>query len=216
MTMSHTFHDNFRFVGLDLNYIPCSLMHSEGRRSINEMIPPCKLAKIHQIMMAFIHSEINMKHLPINDFEVHEQFGNCVFFHDRLIERWMCYIYIDVVSESFSMKGPSLSYVKECKYFIKKNIFLIFDNVRWRHGMGEDKLLIYIYDGDYFHSSFRRELTCLSNHHEKTTILIKNCKKDEQQHSVHVYRISKSFSITDALHDPRYKFNHVSTVGGSL
>ena len=77
VTMSHTFHDNFRFVGLDLNYIPCSLMHSEGRRLINETISPCKLAKICQIMMAFIHSE--MKHLPINDFEVQEQFGNCVF-----------------------------------------------------------------------------------------------------------------------------------------
>ena len=30
MTMSHTFHDNFCFVDLDLNYILCSLMHSEG------------------------------------------------------------------------------------------------------------------------------------------------------------------------------------------
>ena len=30
--------------------------------------------------------------------------------------------------------------------------------------MGEDKLLIYVYDRDYFHGSFRRELTCLSNH----------------------------------------------------
>ena len=39
----------------------------------------------------------------------------------------MCDIDINVVSESFSMKGPSLSYVKECKYFIKKNIFLIFN-----------------------------------------------------------------------------------------
>ena len=214
--MSHTFHYNFRFMGLDLNYIWCTLMHSEGRCSINEMIPPCKLAKIRQIMMAFIHSEINMKHLPINDFEVHEQFGNHVFFHDRLIERWMCDIDIGVVSESFSMKGPSLSCIKECKYFVNKNIFLIFDNVRWRHGMGEDKLLIYVYDGDYFHSSFKKELTCLSDHHEKTTILIKNCKKGKQQHSVRVYRISKSFSIIDALHDLRYKFNHVSTVGGVI
>ena len=84
-------------------------MHSEGQHSINEMIPPCKLAKIRQIMMAFIRSEINMKHLPTNDFEVHEQFGNHVFFHDRLIERWICNIDIDVVSESFSMKGPFLS-----------------------------------------------------------------------------------------------------------
>ena len=164
VTMSHTFHDNFRFVGLDLHYIPCSLMHSEGRSSINETIPPCKLVKIRQIMMAFIHSEINIKHLPINDIEVHEQFGNRVFFHDRLIERWMCDIDIDVVSELFSTKGPSLSYIKECKYFVKKNIFLIFYNVRWRHGMGEDKLLIYVYDGDYFHGIFRRELTRLSDH----------------------------------------------------
>ena len=82
--------------------------------------------------------------------------------------------------------------------------------------MREDKLLIYVYDGDYFHSSFKKELTCLSDHHEKTTILIKNCKKGKQQHSVRVYRISKSFSIIDALHDLRYKFNHVSTVGGVI
>ena len=58
VTLGHTFNDNFLFVDLNLDYIPCSSMHSEGRRVINKVIPPCKLVKMRHIMMLFIHNEV--------------------------------------------------------------------------------------------------------------------------------------------------------------
>ena len=112
----------------------------------------------------------------------------------------MCDIDIDVVSECFSTKGTSLSYAKKCKYFVKKNIFVIFDCTQWQYGRGEDRLVVYVYDGDYLTGGFRRELINLSNGFENKTCEIthKNCKENCQKCSLRVYRVNKSFSIIDA------------------
>ena len=99
-------------------------MHNESRCPLNQVVLPCKLAKIRHVMMAFINSEILPKDCFLDDVDLHERVGSYVFFHDRLIERWMCDIDIDVVSEAFSMQGAdSPLYARECKKFRKKNIF---------------------------------------------------------------------------------------------
>ena len=89
ITLSQMFKDEFTFVGMDLKYIPCSSKHSEKRHSLNMVVPPCKLAKMRLIMTAFIHNQL--EHVKafkeVYNSEFHDQIGNKVFFHDRLIER---------------------------------------------------------------------------------------------------------------------------------
>ena len=79
--VSHTFNDDF-IVDLNLGYIPCSSMHGEGRRSLSQVVPPCKLAKMRLMMMAFVHSQI--KHVTLfsrmHDSDIHKQIGNKIFF----------------------------------------------------------------------------------------------------------------------------------------
>ena len=126
--LSHTFNDDFTFVDFNSTCIPCSWMHSEKRRSLNKVVSQCEMAKMHLVMMSFVHNQI--EHVsPFNrlgDFDIHEHIGSRVFFHDRLLERWMCDIYLDMVSESFSKKSSN---TKECKDFVKRNIFIIFDKI---------------------------------------------------------------------------------------
>ena len=86
ITLDQTFSDDFVFVGLNLKYIPCSLMHNESRHPLNQVVPPCKLAKIRHVMIAFINSEILPKDCFLDDDDLHEHVGSYVFFHDRLIE----------------------------------------------------------------------------------------------------------------------------------
>ena len=80
------------------------------------------------VMMSFVHNQIEHVSLfnQLGDFDIHEHVGSSVFFHDRLLERWMCDIDLDVVSESFSKKSSN---AKECKDFVKRNIFIIFDKI---------------------------------------------------------------------------------------
>ena len=74
-----------------------------------------------------------------------------MFFHDRLIERWMCEIDADVVFHEFSTKtspGDSL----ESKKFKNKNIFILFDCV---NQLGTKNVkTVYVLDGDYLRPSF--------------------------------------------------------------
>ena len=111
--LAQTFSDDFTFFKMDLNYIPCSSMHSKKRRPINEVVPPCELAKMHLIMIGFVHSQIEHINLfsGVYNFEIHKKIGNNIFFHDHLIEGWMCELDLDVVSEQFSRK-ESHSYAK--------------------------------------------------------------------------------------------------------
>ena len=155
ITIGQTFSDTFSFVDLEKCYIPCSFFQ-EGDlwRLINKGVAPCLLSKMHHLMTAFIQSEIITRGMFTDD-ELHEVMGNRIFFHDHLIECWMCEIDIDVVSQTFSSKGPSMDYAMECKNFVKKNIFIIHDVVKYN---GKDTKLIYLYDGDYVLSSFRKEL----------------------------------------------------------
>ena len=69
-------------------------------------------------MMAFIQSEVLTK-CDIGDYDFHDFVANNVFSHDRLIERWMCEIDVDVVFHEFSTKS-SLGDSLESKKFKKR------------------------------------------------------------------------------------------------
>ena len=215
VTLLHTFNDDFTFVDFNSMCIPCSWMHSEKRHSLSKVVSPCEMAKMHLVMMSFVHNQI--EHVsPFNqlgDFDIHEHIGSRVFFHDRLLERWMCDINLDVVSESFSKKSSN---AKECKDFVKRNIFITFDKITWELENGEERLMVYIHDGDYLTSGLCKALIKLSERFEGSCYFINNrgSRENCQHHSLRVIRVSRHFSIIDALHNPKLRFNYVSTVSG--
>ena len=143
------------------------------RRPLNQVVPPCKLAKICHVMMAFINSEILPKDCFLDDVDLHKHVGSYVYFHDSLIEHWMCDIDIDVVSEAFSTRGAdSPLYARECKKFRKKNIFLIIRRVT-RLYVYDTQIFVYVYDGDYLNAKFRKELIRMSESDKDRVLLIK-------------------------------------------
>ena len=119
ITIGQTFSDTFSFIELEKCYIPCtSFKDGHIRRLINKCVKPCTLTMMRHVMIAFIQSEILTK-CNIGDYDFHDFVANNVFFHDRLIERWMCEIDADVVFHEFSTKtspGDSL----ESKKFKKR------------------------------------------------------------------------------------------------
>ena len=172
---------------------------------------------MHLVMMSFVHNQI--EHIsPFNqlgDFDIHKHIGSRVYFHDRLLERWMCDIDLDMVSESFSKKSSN---AKECKDFVKRNIFIIFDKITMELENGEKRLVVYIYDGDYLTSGLHKVLIKLSERFEDSCYSINNggSRENCQHHSLRVIRVSRHFSIINALHNPKLRFNYVSTVGGII
>ena len=77
-----------------------------------------------------------------------------MFFHDRLIERWMCEIDADVVFHEFSAKaspGDSL----ESKKFKKENAFILFDRM---NQLSINVKTVYVLDGDYLRPTFKKQL----------------------------------------------------------
>ena len=119
ITIGQTFRDTFSFIELEKCYIPCtSFKDSHVRRLINKCVKPCMLTMMRHVMMAFIQSEILTK-CDIGDYDFHDFIANNVFFHDRLIERWMCEIDADIVFHEFSTK-TSLGDSLESKKFKKR------------------------------------------------------------------------------------------------
>ena len=119
ITISQTFSDTFSFIELEKCYIPCtSFKDGHIRRLINKCVKPCTLTMMRHVMMAFIQSEILTK-CDIGNYDFHDFVANNVFFHDRLIERWMCEIDADVVFHEFSTK-PSPGDSLESKKFEKR------------------------------------------------------------------------------------------------
>ena len=115
----------------------------------------------------------------------------------------------------------SPSHAKECKDYVKQNVFVIFDSVTWNHERGEDCLVIYVYDGGYLTCGLCRELTAMSDKIESAWYSINNMhngsSSDHHQfRNLSVIRVSKYFSIIDVLHDLRRKFNYVTTMGGVM
>ena len=105
ITIGQTFSDTFSFVELEKSYIPCtSFKDGHVRRLINKCVKPCVLTMMRHVMMAFIQSEVLTK-CDIGDYDFHDFVANNVFFHDRLIEQWMCEIDADVVFHEFSTKA---------------------------------------------------------------------------------------------------------------
>ena len=78
ITLSHTFNDDFTFVDLNLDYLPCTSRHSEKRRPLNLVVSPCKLVKIRLMMMTFVHKQVGLK--GVLDKDIHEHIGQRIFF----------------------------------------------------------------------------------------------------------------------------------------
>ena len=161
ITIGQTFSDTFSFIELEKCYIRCtSFKDDHVKRLINKCVKPCTLTMMRHVMMAFIQSEILTK-CDIGNYDFHDFVANNVFFHDRLIERWMCEIDADVVFHEFSTKtspGNSL----ESKKFKKKCIHLIRPREPIRHKKCEDDVCMY---GHHLRNNCctRREATIL--HH---------------------------------------------------
>ena len=83
---------------------------------------------------------------------------------------------------------------------------------------------MYIYDGDYLTANLRKELVRFDQRMDYVTFAVNHlwhieddCKKLTPQcqfRHLHVKWVREGFSITDAMHDPKYEFNYISMVGG--
>ena len=213
ITLNHTFSDDFTFVDLNLDYLPCTSRHSEKRRPLNLVVSPCKLAKIRLMMMTFVHKQIGLK--GVFDKDIHEQIGQHIFFHDRLIECWIRDIDLDIVSDNFSTMNSPL-HVSHCKQYIKQSIFIVYDNITWKYEDGEERMVVYVYDGDYLNVTFRKQLIRMSDCLEPNHYSIRARDHHVQDHQLTVKRVSRHFSMLDSLHDPNVKFDYICSVGGVI
>ena len=155
-------------------------------------------------MMAFIQSEVLTK-CHIGDYDFHNFIANNVFFHDRLIERWMCEIDADVVFHEFSTKaspGDSL----EREKFKKENVFILFDCV---NQLSINVKMVYVLDGDYLWLSFKKQL--YETRGDTTFSLW--CNDIIQSHEIKVSSPRGGFNVVGCLHDFK-KLSFISTVGG--
>ena len=107
------------------------------------------------MMVAFVHKEImdsyQFKSMVKPD-ELHEQIGARIFFHDRIIERWIQITDFDVISKEmnkFSREEIEMA-LKDLSVYME-NIFIIYDNETMSD---RDMFNIYVYDGNFLRPSF--------------------------------------------------------------
>ena len=67
ITLGQTFNDDFVFVGKDTNHIPSGRWQTMVFRQTRRIVPPCELAKIRLMMMAFVNKEI----MDSNQFKIY-------------------------------------------------------------------------------------------------------------------------------------------------
>ena len=154
-------------------------------------------------MMAFIQSEVLTK-CDIGDYDFHDFVANNVFFHDWLIERWMCEIDADIVFHKFSTKA-SLGDSLESKKSKKKNAFILFDCM---NQLTTNVKTVYVLDGDYLRLSFRKQL-----YETRGDTFNLRCNDVIQSHKIKVYSPCSGFNVVDCLHDFK-KLSFISMVGG--
>ena len=163
ITLGQTFNNDFVFVGKDTNHIPSGCWQTMVFRQMRRIVPPCELAKITLMMMAFVHKEImdsNHSKSMVKPNELHEQIGARIFFHDRIIERWIKITDFDVVSKEmnkFSRQEKEMA-LKDLSTYME-NIFIIYDN---ESRSNRDMFNIYVYDGNFLRPSFEIQLEELS------------------------------------------------------
>ena len=209
ITIGQTFSDTFSFIELEKCYIPCtSFKDGHVRRLINKCVKPCTLTMMGHVMMSFIQSEILTK-CDIGNYDFYNFVANNVFFHDRLIERWMCEIDADVVFHEFSTKTYLVDSL-ESKKLKKKNVFILFDHV---NQLGTKNVkTVYVLDGDYLRPSFKKQLL-YETQGDDTTSLSLRCNDVIQSHEINVYSPRSGFNVVGCLHDFK-KLSFISTVGG--
>ena len=106
-------------------------------------------------MMAFIQKEIlNEWEFKKSSTNIHKEIGACIFFHDRLIERWRKEVEFDVVTKRFE-NAPLKTMADEAAKR-RRETFIIVDKI---HVIDETCLNIFVYDENFFLPSSRHKLT---------------------------------------------------------
>ena len=175
------------------------------------------------MMMAFVHKEImdsNQFKSMVKPDELHEQIGAGIFFHDRIIERWIKITDFDVVSKEmnkFSREEKEMA-LKDLSTYTE-NIFIIYNNESTSDG---DMFNIYVYDGNFLRLSFEIQLEELSNKLLPTVYAIRTSKSIDfdkicchcHARSILVRKTQSYTTIIDRLYDASKKFEYLSTAGG--
>ena len=119
-----------------------------------QVIPPCQLINLRLIMMSFIHKEIQNQHeFRKSKLNVQELIANHIFFHNRLLERWLAMCSYEVVAKDVSFESTVDKLSAEVSKMLD-NVFIIFDE----EVTGDDQkhLNIYVYDGNFIRDSFEK------------------------------------------------------------
>ena len=130
ITLGQTFNDDFTLIRGDGIYVPLGTWQRNLERWC-QVVPPCEMVKLRLIIISFVHKEI------MNQWEfkkdcgtnVHQFISNHVFFHDRLLERWLKLCSYEIVSRDISFELSSNN-AMHAEAVIKTldNVFIIFDN----------------------------------------------------------------------------------------
>ena len=175
-------------------------------------------------MVSFVHKEILnhwqfKKHVDLSS--IHSVIGSNVFFHDRLIERWlrMCTFEVianDNASSLNDLQSDGRTNIQEALN-AEENVYIIFDNEVC--DMNEPcNLNVYIYDGNFLRDSFKEQLFMKSEDIEATVYFLctnetyvgENC----HARSIMVKRICPYKNVIDRMCDTTEKFNYFNTAGG--
>ena len=149
---------------------------------------------------------------------IHKEIGTCIYFHDRLNERWRKEVEFDVVTKRF-VNAPSKTMAHEAAKRCRET-FIIFDKI---HVIDETRLNVFVYDGNFLLPSFRHELTqvamelvplvySINASTLSSTCINPNC----HARSVTVKMASNHKSIIYLMYDFDVKFGYLNTVGGLI
>ena len=191
-------------------------------RKVVPSCPPCEMVKLRLIIISFIHKEIQ------NQWEnkkcvtnIHEFIGNHIFFHDRLLERWLKLCSYEIVSSDigFDLSSDNAMRTEEVLNTLD-NVFIIFDE-EVTNG-NEKHFNIYVYDGNFLRESFEKELIMLSDEFLPNVYCIRSLI-DASPHSIsqnclassiRVKRVNPHRNVTDRLYDANEKLEYFNTVSG--
>ena len=165
-------------------------------------------------MMVFVHKEImcsNQFRSMVKSDELHEQIGSRIFFHDRIIERWIKITDFGVVSKAMN------KFIREEKEIALKdpstyteNIFIIYNNESMSDG---DLFNIYGYNGNFLKPSFELQLEELSKRLLSKVYVIRTSKSVDfdrvschcQAQSILVRKTHSYMTIIDRMCDANKK-----------
>ena len=222
ITLGQTFNDDFTLIRGDGIYVPLGIWQTNLERW-SQVVPPCEMVKLRLIIISFVQKEI-MNQWEFKDCcttNVQEFISNHVFFHDRLLERWLNLCSYEIVSRDIGFELSSNN-AMHAEAVIKTldNVFIIFDNEVTNEN--EKHFNIYVYNGDFLRESFEKELLILSDEilpnvyclhssiHASPNLIGQNC----HARFIRVKQVCPHKIVIDRLCDADEKFEYFNTAGG--